>query len=175
MCGLRKMAAWFAAHRERFGVLGIGLLGNTLMVFAFDMLLYPYVVWKFGIVKGGIIMTILSFLACYATILFYDWTKKDWLGIETMKGLKEYDGDSRMGHFISWIMKKSDPIVMIFLSLKFDPFITMVYMRHGAYKYNGMNKRDWKIFVSSLFIANIFWTLVSFAGVSIVEYVWKFF
>ena len=40
-------------------------------------------------------MTLLSFLICWATLLFYDWARKDWLGIETLKQLRDYPGGSR--------------------------------------------------------------------------------
>jgi hypothetical protein len=41
------------------------------------------------------------------------------------------------GKLTFWILQKSDPVVFLFLSLKVDPFITMVYLRNGAF--NGMN------------------------------------
>ena len=59
--------------KERIAVLGIGLLANWLMVTGFNLLLYPFIIWKLGILNGGLFMTILSFLVCYATLLFYDW------------------------------------------------------------------------------------------------------
>ena len=68
-------------------------------------------------------------------------------------------------------MGKSDPIVFFFLSIKYDPFITMIYMRHGAY--NGMSNRDWKIFTGSLILGNAYWTLACFMGISLVEWGWK--
>lgn len=160
-------------EKKKLGILGIGYFVNESIDFVFNYILYPFVIWKMGILGGGAVMTILSFLICYLIMIFYDWSKKDWLGIETIKGLKEYSGKSIIGKFTSWIMKKSDPILLIFLSIQFDPFITTAYMRHGAHQYSGMSKRDWKIFMSSLIIGNVYWTVVAFAGVSIVEYVGK--
>lgn len=157
--------------KERIAVLGVGLLANWLMVNGFNLLLYPYIIWKLGILNGGLAMTILSFLVCYATILFYDWSKKDWLGIETIKSIKEYEGNKSIGRFTAWIMKKSDPVIFLFLSLKFDPFITTAYMRHG--KFNGMSKRDWSIFMGSLVVSNVYWTLACFMGVTLLEWGWQ--
>jgi len=54
---------------------------------------------------------------------------------------------------------------------RYDPFITMIYMRHCAY--NGMSKRDWKIFTGSLFLGNAYWTHAFFMGISLVEWGWK--
>lgn len=159
--------------KERIAVLGVGLSANAVMVYAFDFLLYPFVIWKLGILKGGVVMMLLSFLYCYLTFLFYDWSKKDWLGIETVKGIKEYNGCSKIGRFASWILKKGNAAVMVFLSIKYDPFITTAYMRHGAHEYNGLNRRDWNIFLASTVIANVYWTIVAFAGVEAAGWVWK--
>lgn len=68
------------------------------------------------------------------------------------------------------IGKKSDHVVFLFLSIKFDPFITTAYMRHG--KFNGMTKRDWKIFTGSLLLGNVYWTLACYMGIMLFEWVW---
>jgi len=68
-------------------------------------------------------------------------------------------------------MQKSDPVIFLFLSIKFDPFITTAYLRKG--RFSGMNKRDWKIFLSSVLISNAYWTLACFMGVTLFELGWK--
>jgi hypothetical protein len=118
-------------------------------------------------------MMFLSMLACVILVKFYDWSKWDWLGIETIKGMKEYQGESRLGNFSAWILQRSEPMVFFFLSIKEDPFVTMVYLRHGSHQYNGMSARDWRIFLGSVAIANIYWTLAAYMGISVVEWVWK--
>jgi hypothetical protein len=160
-----------STSKERIAILGIGLLANWLMVNGFNLLLYPFIIWKLGILNGGFVMTILSFLVCYATLLFYDWSKKDWLGIETIKDVKNYDGSKKVGKLTAWIMQKSDPVIFLFLSIKFDSFITTAYMRQG--KYSGMGKREWAIFMGSLLISNIYWILACYMGISLFEWGWK--
>jgi hypothetical protein len=158
-------------HRERVAELAIGLSVNRLLEIGFDYLLYPYVIYKSGILQGGVSMTILSFCACLLIIKFYDRCKRDWLGIEAIKTLREYDGSKLIGRLSKWVMQKSDTIIFFFLSVKYDPFITMIYMRHGVY--NGISKRDWKILTGSLLLGNAYWTLACFMGVSLVEWVWQ--
>lgn len=156
--------------KERLGILGVGLVGNQLITLGFNWVLYPYVIWRFRLVEGFFIMATLSVLVCYLLILFYDWTKQDWLGIETIKEVKIYDGSSRVKRLTSWVINKSDPLALIVLSIKFDPFITTVYMRRD--KFGGMSRRDWKIFFASLVIGDVWWSTSFFMGISLVEYLW---
>ena len=106
---------------------------------------------------------------------FYDWSKRDWLGIETIKGMKGYSGESRLGRITAWVLRRSDPVVLIFLSIKEDAFITLIYLRHGCHQFNGMSLRDWRIFLSSVVISNIYWTLAAYMGISLVEWLWQAF
>lgn len=159
------------SFKDRFIELVLGLSIKNLTDRAFDYLLYPFVVYKLGILKGGIIMTLLSFIACILTMKFYDWSKRDWLGIETIKSLKNFDGKKKIGRLTSFILQKSDPIIFLFLSIQYDPFITTAYLRSG--KFNGMNKRDWTVFMSSLIFSNAYWTLACYMGITLVEWGWK--
>jgi len=158
-------------YKKRLAELFIGVSFISLSNFVFDYVLYPAVVYKFGVLIGGALMTLLSFVTCLLLLQFYDWAKRDWLGIEAIKNIKEYNGDKRIGQFTSWVMKKGDSIAFLFLSLRFDPFITTAYMRHG--KYNGMSKRDWKIFTGSLVTGNAYWTLACYTGITLFEWGWK--
>jgi hypothetical protein len=169
-----QSASQIAPLKERLAILAIGIFVDTFIIdYLFDYVLYPFVIWKLGIILGGFVMMGLSAIACYLSFLFYDWSKKDWLGIETIKSLKNYNGVTKLGRMTSWFMKRSDPVIMLFLSIKYDAFITTAYMRHGSHQYNGLNKRDWKIFSLSLVISNLYWTLASFMGISLIEYVWS--
>ena len=160
-------------YKERIAILGIGLLGNAIIGYAFDYGLYPWVIWKFGPLYGAAIMTVISLVVCYATLLFYDWAKKDWLGIETIKELREYTGDSRTVRILQWAMRKGNAMLLIFLSIWYDPFVTVAYMRQGAHEYNGMTGRDWKIFLLALVIGNGSWALTLFTGLTVAEYAWE--
>lgn len=166
-----KIISLLTGGKKKVAIWGIGYLGNAIIVYGFDYFLYPFVIWKWGVLKGSVVMTFLSFLICWLTIIFYDWAKQDWLGIETIKSVKEYDGKSWVGKITSWIMKKGNGVILVFLSIKFDPFITTAYMRQGAHEYNGLSRRDWTIFLASLVIGNAYWTAIAFTGVSVIEYV----
>ena len=79
----------------------------------------------------------------------------------------------KIGRITAWVLKKSNPIVFLFLSIKYDPFITTAYLRHGANQFNGMKRRDWKIFIGSLLVSNAYWTLACYMGITLFEWGWK--
>jgi len=116
-------------------------------------------------------MSVLSFLVCLLLLKFYDWSKRDWLGIEAVKSMKHYEGNSRLGRLIAWLLCRGDAVACVTLSLRYDPFITTAYLRRGAF--NGMMTRDWRIFVLSWFIGNAWWCLFCYAGVETVAGLWR--
>lgn len=151
--------------------LTIGYSVNWLTVYAFNYALYPFVIWKCGLTGGGAIMAFLSLLICLLTLWFYDWSKRDWLGIEAVKSLREYQGESRFRKWTATILQRGDWAALILLSLKFDPFIATIYLRQSYF--DGMSKRDWKNFFLSWIIGNLYWALACFGGVSVLAWLWK--
>lgn len=161
------------SKREKAGDLVIGHLGNLLLSETFDYLLYPFVIFKLGLLAGSLVMSSLSLVTCLLMLRFYDWSKRDWLGIEAVKGLKHYDGENWFRQRLSRLLIKSEPLACLVLAIKFDPFITTAYFRHGSF--NGMTKRDWKIFWISWVIGNLYWSFVCFGGVSALRWLCKEF
>ena len=142
----------------------------TLIIYGFDYLLYPIVIFWLGLLVGGLVMAGLSFLACWLLLWFYDRSGRDWLGIEAAKQVREYDGHARWRRWLAWVLRRSEFVVCIVLSIRFDPFVTTAYMRHGAF--NGMSRRDWRNFWISWFIGNLYWTFVCFGGVKTLQWAW---
>jgi hypothetical protein len=154
--------------KQRLGTLFVGILGNKILDHVFNNFLYPFVIWQKGPFVGGLIMTFASLVTCLLLIWFYDWAKKDWLMIETAKEKKVASG-----RFLSWALKQSDPVLFVVLSIWTDPFITTIAMRQGHWQFNGMFKRDWKIFFGSLLIGNLEWIIVLTGGIWVVtEKLW---
>lgn len=154
---------------NRVGTISVGVALLFIVNKTFDYLVYPYAIFKFGIVFGGFIMTILSAISCFILLKFYDVTKKDWLGIETIKSIKEYKGHSKIGNFISSLLRKSDPFAFVILSICYDPFITTVWLRHK--RFGVLTIREWRIFWGSVILANMFWIFSCWAGVNI--FIWS--
>jgi len=171
----QAVCAVFIVQKEKIGILGIGHAANALMVYGFDYLLYPYIVIKCGMVRGGVIMAFLAFVSCWLTMLFYDATKKDWLGIEMLKEAKTYKGTSKIRRWVANIINRSEILTIILLSIQFDAFVATAYMRRGVGKFNGMGKRDWIIFLTSWVISNVYWTVASFFGATMIIRFWNVF
>ena len=153
---------------RRIGELSLGHAVNAVFDWVFNYPLYIGMVWFFGAIVGGGIMMLLSFITCYGFLKWYDHMKRDWLGIEAIKSLKDLDDRSNWwARLIGKLLACSDPVAIAVLSIKTDPFMTVAYMRHGANKYNGMTGRDWMIFVSSWFIGNLYWIVVIELGIDI--------
>ena len=79
-------------------------------------------------------MTGLSFIACLLSVWFYDWSKRDWLGIEAIKSMKEYSGSRKLGRFIAWILRKSDFLARIMSCL--SPFGWAYFSCHPGILYH---------------------------------------
>ena len=144
---------------------GVGI--HKFLDYAFDYVLYPWTIYKLGLLTGGIVMAILSCLDCLLLLRIYDWLKRDWLGIEFIKGMQNYDGASRLGRIIRWLLTRGEGIAFVVLSLRFDPFITTAYLRRGCY--NGLSRRDWRIFFGSVLLSNGAWAMACWSGVSIIK------
>ena len=147
-----------------------GLSAMSLFNFAFDCLLYPAVIFWLGLLVGGLLMAVLSFFVCWLLLWFYDRSGRDWLGIETAKQVRDYVGISLWRRALAWLLQRGDVVVCVTLSIRFDPFVTTAYMRHGSF--NGMSRRDWRNFWLSWFIGNAWWALFCFAGVETVAGLW---
>jgi hypothetical protein len=151
--------------------LGLGAAFSLGLSYLFFYVAYPFIIWKLGVAEGGITMTCFSLMLSYMGISFYDRSGRDWFGIEAIKekmaGLKWKSG---IGRFIARQAKKGGPLTLLILSIKFDPFVTTVYMREGRRKFKGLGVRDWLTFFSSAAIGNGYWIFIMYGGGRLLKY-----
>ncbi len=157
--------------KNRIAELTLGHTVNQTINYFFDYGLYPLMIFWLGLGRGFVVMAVLSFLLCWFCMKLYDWSKRDWLGIEAIKLVKKYSGTNYAGQLLAWVLRRSDPVACVLLSIHFDPFIVTAYLRRGAF--DGMTRRDWRIFLLSWFIGNAWWSAACFTGISAVEWVWQ--
>lgn len=127
-----------------------------LINYPFDFLLYPAVLIWLGNIWGGLAMTILSVFLNVLIIRAYDWSKTDWLLIETLKGFREDPKAGKWKRLLGYVLRKSDILAFFILCID-DPITVTLYLRHGAHQYNGMSRRDWRIFFAATVVSNLYW------------------
>ncbi len=154
---------WF----RRLGLWVTGIGSYYIFTWIYDYLIISALLVYFGVLKGGIIAMVVSMLIDFFTLKFYDWLKKDWLALETIKELNDKKGF--IGKLFRFVHNKGSVLTVFTLSLFLNAFIVTTYMRNGAYKYNGLTKRDWVIFSTSSLIGNGYWILMFAGGITIIK------
>lgn len=170
---LTDFGAKLSPYKGRLQTIAIGHTGNAFIAIGFDYIIYGLTIATLGPVRGGLLMIAVSFLLDLALIRLYDRSKTDWLGIETLKDIRENPVATRMGRMLQWLLRKGDAVALVVLSLKLNPFNVMLYLRRGAYLYNGMARRDWLVLIASTLIGNLYWILVMWLATSGLMRAWE--
>ena len=143
----------------KLATFGAGVAIKKSLDYGFDYLLYPLALLSLGYLWGGVIMTAASVVLNLATIRAYDWSKRDWLLIETIKQLRDKPSGQAARPFVHWIVQKGDLPAFFILSWIEDPIVVTLYLRHGTRRFDGLDRRSWMIFWASTFTSNLFWIL----------------
>lgn len=144
----------------------IGFSSYTVFAWLYDFPLYAFVMWHLGPVLGGLVMTLLTIPVDLYCFRLYDWSEQDWLAIEYIKKQKNYEGNNFLRRFVKFVLTRTPiPFQILILSGKFNAFIITALLREGAYQFNGLTRRDWKIFWFSFLTTQLYWIVVVAAGV----------
>lgn len=161
--GLQSLSA-VRRISEKIATFGAGVAIKKTLDYGFDYGLYPIALIYFGYIWGGVIMTFASVFLNLAVIRAYDWSKRDWLMLESLKELKHESRVEGVGGFVGWVLRKGDVPAFVILSWIEDAIVVTLYLRHGVNQFNGLSRRDWTIFWASTVVSNLFW-IVSVASV----------
>jgi hypothetical protein len=156
---------------RKLATFGAGVAIKKSLDYGFDYALYPAALIYFGYFWGGVLMTIASVLLNLAVIHAYDWSKRDWLMLETLKELKNISEDQGVGGLVGWVLRKGDMPAFFILSWIEDAIVVTLYLRQGVNRFNGLSCRDWIIFAASTVVSNLFWTLSLVSVIEFVQYV----
>lgn len=146
---------------------GTGIGSYYFLTWIYDYIVVSFLLIYLGLIKGTIVIIILSMLVDLATMKFYDWFKKDWLALESIKELDHKKGI--VGKLFSFVRGKGAFLTIIVLSLTSNAFVVTAYLRKGTSQYNGMCLRDWIVFISSSLLINIYWIFVVGGGIELVK------
>lgn len=157
--GLPAQASWLARHWRRIAQIGTGHGLYATFNWFFDNVLYVYVVYTWGIVRGGAFMTLLSFIQCLLTLLVYQRMRIDWVGAGLLADLKRKPNRSRTEALLVLASARNRVLIFILLCIFQDPFITTAYFKEGSFE--RLTRRDWQVFVGSVLVANLYWIFVA--------------
>ncbi len=171
--GLAFVDAIFGTTEKAVLTFTTGFIMKGAINYPFDYLLYPSTILWLGSIIGGILMIGLSVIINILLIRAYDWSKVDWFLIEKIKSLDE----KSEGGFIIQTLKRvrNNKTLTFFVLCLDDPITVTLYFREGSYQYNGMSKRDWKIFIASTAVSNMYWIIGWTAILQVGIWVWAFF
>lgn len=144
----------------------VGLTANTAMVLWYNFVVYPYLMSAYELPLGWLYAVAGSIILCLGCLWFYDLTGQDWLGIETIKLVRDKPATGRIARFFQRVADRGDALAFLFLSIKYDPFITTVYMRRGSGNHT-MTARDWKIFWMGVVVSNAWWGMVVLGAIEV--------
>jgi hypothetical protein len=167
------------AHAARVGRWSVGHLAVRLEAYAFDYLLYPFMLyqgggllvgWFFdalgrtapatpaaGYWLGFGLMTAASIALNLVYVRAYDRMQTDWFGFKALKSAQE-------GLTPPWL--RAEPwqtaarlAAFAYLSTWHNPLFATLFMRKASNPY-AMTRRDWPVFWSAVLIANFGWAAV---------------
>lgn len=155
-----------AELRWRAGVMAVGHAAKYCETLLFDWLVYgavaAYCVAVWGAAYGPLatfaVMAPLSALSCWLYIRLYDWSRTDWLGLETVKALRDGGQGNAVASFVGRLARLGDVPAFLALSIYGDPFMVTIYLRKGSQAFSGLAPRDWAVFWASVIFGNAYWT-----------------
>ena len=150
---------WLARHRRRITQIGTGHLIYGAFNWLFDNVFYVYVVYTFGLLAGGGMMTAFSLAQCMITLLIYERMKIDWVGAGAVLQLLDVPRPSWWRRAANASTRRGKAAAFVGCCVFSDPFITTAYFRKG--RFDGLTQRDWQIFFGSVVVSNFYWTLRS--------------
>jgi hypothetical protein len=163
--------SWFSRHRRRITTVGAGHLLYATFNWFFDNVLYVFIVYRYGLLWGGAIMTALSLVQCAVTLLAYERMRIDWVGAGSLARVTFGPNPSWWQSLILWAARRGNAAVFITLSVFQDPFITTAYFLQG--RFDGLSGRAWRIFFGSVFVSNFYWTLRSGVVATLLFSAWR--
>ena len=170
----------------------LGFTISKVVDWIYDLFVFTVVLVKFGWIGIPFLALGAGFL-CWITILMYDRTKVDFLGIESakkeMKIFKEKlvvwieNLDKKPGRrvhvpfmkvkvrpdtgAIKMALEKVWLVEFFICTFEWDAAVTTLYLREKAF--GGLTRRDWKIFWASVVLSCVYWSAVVLTGIAVYE------
>jgi len=146
---------------------GIGLTVQKVVGSFSGFIMSTYLLLIYNFETSIIILFFIRLATSSLLIWLYDKFKIDWLLIESFKESIEKKKLPHIKNNVIKIIQKGK-----FLLILWDPTITVLAYRKESYKWNGIpNKKIFFIFLFSLIISTIAWTLVVAIPLWLLDYI----
>jgi len=173
------MIGWVRRHHRKIGEIASGIVLWESFNFVFDFGFYPFSLFYWGLVEGGIIAVAVCTIINAFVFWLYEYMTVDWLGAHALRELEDEENKSALGKLATWFGKKKttfwekivSPIVFIGLLLPVDPVIVAIHYRKQHFK--GLGWRDWGVFFAANFVANAWWLIKVGIVVEFLEFLWR--
>ncbi len=156
--------------RRRVAQIGVGHTLYAGFNWLFDHVIYVYVVYQFGMVRGGLLMTALSFVQCAGTLLLYQRMRIDWVGAGLLAEIRLKPRRNGFERFLLWADTRHPLAIFTLLCIAQDPFITTAYFKRG--QFDVITRGDWGRFILSVIVANFYWVFIASALGHVAVAVW---
>ncbi len=135
---------------------------------------YMLAVGYLGLWQGGLLMAMFSLVQCAIFLVMFDKMGVDWVGANYLEEVRRKTEKKWWERLISWAARKEGGLgILSFIvySIFVDPFVVAVHYRRR--QFSGINKRDWLLLFSSVFIGNLYWTLRTGVLVEAIKWAWE--
>ncbi len=156
-----------AASPPGLAQIGTGHALYAAFNWVFDNVLYVWVIYTLGMLKGGALMMAASGLQCALTLLVYQRMRVDWVGTGLLAEIRTKPEPTRLERALIWASNRHPAIVFILLCVFQDPFITTAWFKQGSF--DRLGRRDWALFTAAVIVSNLYWIcLASLIGQALV-------
>lgn len=135
--------------RIKLLVNGTSIGSYLLLDYFFDFVLYYAAIRFFGPVLGGGTVALVGMLIDLSVLRAYDAYGRDVFGLEDLKAIREYNGDSAWRRSLAHIVRRGNLLAVAVIAFYSNPCLATIYMRPQHEKRRTMNMRDWSVFLLS--------------------------
>lgn len=157
---------------QRLAQIGTGHALYATFNWVFDNILYVYVVYTLGVLRGGALMMAASFVQCAVTLVVYQRMRIDWVGTGLLAEIRAKPTRTRVENALVWASNRHPGVIFTLLCVFQDPFITAAFFKQGSFE--RLSRRDWAIFVAAVLVSNLYWIFVASLIGQAVAVLWRF-
>lgn len=144
---------------QRLAQIGTGHALYAAFNWVFDNVLYVWVVYTLGILKGGALMMAASGVQCALTLIVYQRMRVDWVGTGLLAEIRAKTERSRLERVLVWAGDRHPVLIFTLLCVFQDPFITTAWFKQG--RFDRLTRQDWSLFAAAVVVANVYWIFVA--------------